>query len=239
MTVVSTDHASTKTLIFINVFKAGVHFSTLHSTIKIWQVSLGALFFSVFGVMFVDERGNGNRKCFSRIIVLQRRGCNFRSVSWCCGRVQSPNDVAQKIEKSLKNTHITIQRQLTIWCSAKPQNTPFLEFNQLSIVESIFNKKCVLVAGIFGWWYNFSDIEKAAVIGGPLLFIMILIIACCCCCGCCRSRPTNQGAVIVTPAAVPTAVMATSTRSTVPMKPLVNEAWVSLQSRRTRSLLYF
>ena len=204
---------------------------------KIWQVSLGALFFSVFGVMFVDERGNGNRKCFSRIIVLQRRGCNFRSVSWCCGRVQSPNDVAQKIEKSLKNTHITIQRQLTIWCSAKPQNTPFLEFNQLSIVESIFNKKCVLVAGIFGWWYDFSDIEKAAVIGGPLLFIILLIIACCCCCGCCRSRPTNQGAVIVTPAAVPTAVMATSTRSTVPMKPLVNEAWVSLQSWLTQSLL--
>ena len=108
--------------------------------------------------------------------------------------------------------------------SAKPQNSQFLEFSQLSIVESIFNKKCVLVAGIFGWWYDFSDIEKAAVIGGPLLFIILLIIACCCCCGCCRSRPTNQGAVIVTPAAAPTAVMATSTRSTVPMKPLVNEA---------------
>ena len=108
--------------------------------------------------------------------------------------------------------------------SAKPQNSQFLEFNQLSIVESIFNIKCVFVAGIFGWWYDFSDIEKAAVIGGPLLFIMILIIACCCCCGCYGSRPTNQGAVIVTPAAVPTAVMATSTRRTVPMKPLVNEA---------------
>ena len=123
--------------------------------------------------------------------------------------------------------------------SAKPQNSQFLEFNQLSIVESIFNEKCVLVAGIFGWWYNFSDIEKAAVIGGPLLFIIIVVVACCCCCGCCRSRPTNQGAVIVTPAAVPTAVMATSTRSTVPMKPLVNEAWVSLQSRHTQSLLSF
>ena len=105
----------------------------------------------------------------------------------------------------------------------KTTENSILEFSQLSIVESIFNKKCVLVAGIFGWWYNFSDIEKAAVIGAPLLFI-ILIIACYCCCGCCRSRPTNQGAVIVTPAAVPTAVMATSTRSTVPMKPLVNEA---------------
>ena len=99
-----------------------------------------------------------------------------------------------------------------------------LEFNQLSIVESIFNKKCVFVAGIFRWWYNCSDIKKAAVIGGPLVFIILLIIACCCCCGCCRSRPTNQGAVIVTPGTVPTAVMATSTRSTVPMKPLVNEA---------------
>ena len=123
--------------------------------------------------------------------------------------------------------------------SAKPKNTQFLEFNQLSVVESIFNKNSVFVAGIFGWWYNFSDIEKAAVIGGPLLFIIILIITCCCSCGCCRSRPTNQGAVIVTPAAVPTAVMATSTRSTVPMKPLVNEAWVSLQSRRTQSLFSF
>ena len=106
----------------------------------------------------------------------------------------------------------------------KTTENSILEFSQLSIVESIFNKKCVLVAGIFGWWYDFSDIEKAAVIGGPLLFIIILITACCCCCGCCRSRPTNQGAVIVTPAAVPTAVMATNTRRTVPMKPLVNEA---------------
>ena len=121
----------------------------------------------------------------------------------------------------------------------KTTDNSILEFSQLSIVESIFNKKCVLVAGIFGWWYDFSDIEKAAVIGGPLLFIIILITACCCCCGCCRSRPTNQGAVIVTPAAVPTAVMATNTRRTVPMKPLVNEAWVSLQSRRTQSLPSF
>ena len=74
--------------------------------------------------------------------------------------------------------------------SAKPQNSQYLEFNQLSIVESIFNQKCVFVAGILGWWYDFSDIEKAAVIGGPLLFIIILIIACCCCCGCCGSHPT-------------------------------------------------
>ena len=108
--------------------------------------------------------------------------------------------------------------------SAKPQNSQFLEFNQLSIVESIFNQKCVFVAGILGWWYDFSDIEKAAVIGGPLLFIIILIIACCCCCGCCKSRPTNLGAVIVTPTAVHTAVMATITRTTVSMKPPVYEA---------------
>jgi len=70
--------------------------------------------------------------------------------------------------------------------SAKPQNSQFLEFNHLSIVESIFNKKRVLVAGIFGWWYNFSDIEKAAVIGGPLLFIIIIVITCCCFCSCCN-----------------------------------------------------
>ena len=50
--------------------------------------------FCVFGVMFVEERGNGGRKCFSRIIALERSGCNFRKVSWCCGRVQSSNDVA-------------------------------------------------------------------------------------------------------------------------------------------------
>ena len=28
-------------------------------------------------------------------------------VSWCCGRVQSPNDLIQKIQKTLKNTHTT------------------------------------------------------------------------------------------------------------------------------------
>ena len=167
--------------------------------------------------MFVDERGKSSRNCFSRIIVLERSGYSFKEVSCCCGRVQSPNDVSEKYPKhNSKATNNMV--------SAKPQNSQFLEFNQLSIVESIFNIKCVFVAGIFGWWYNFSDIEKAAVIGGPLVFIMILIIACCCCCGCCRSRPSNQGAVIVTPAAVPTAVMATSTRRTVPMKLLVNEA---------------
>ena len=74
------------------------------------------------------------------------------------------------------------------------------------------------------WWYDFSDIAKAAVIGGPLLFIIVLAAATTATGDDCRSRPTSQGAVIVTPAAVPTAVMATSTRRTVPMKPLVNEA---------------
>ena len=43
-------------------------------------------------------------------------------VSWCCCRMQSPNDVIQKIEKSLKNTHTTTRRQwfpqhLVIFCS--------------------------------------------------------------------------------------------------------------------------
>ena len=33
-------------------------------------------------------------------------------VSWCCGQVQSPNDVIRKkIEKRMKNTHTTQQKQ--------------------------------------------------------------------------------------------------------------------------------
>ena len=32
-------------------------------------------------------------------------------VSWCCARVQSPNDIIQKIEKTLDNTHTTEQKQ--------------------------------------------------------------------------------------------------------------------------------
>ena len=76
------------------------------------------------------------------------------------------------------------------------------------------------VVGMFKWWYDLSDATKAAVIGGPLLVICILVIYCCCC----RSRPANQGAVLVTPAVGPTAVMATSTNTTAPMRPLVNVA---------------
>ena len=79
------------------------------------------------------------------------------------------------------------------------------------------------VVGMFKWWYDLSDVTKAAVIGGPLLVICILVIYCCCC----RSRPANQGAALVTPAVGPTAVMATSTNTTAPMRPLVNVAWVS------------
>ena len=60
----------------------------------------------------------------------------------------------------------------------------------------MFNKKCVCVAGIFGWWYDFSENEKAAVIGGPLLFIIIIVITCCwfcgCCSGCCRVQKTRS-----------------------------------------------
>ncbi|KAM7432350.1 hypothetical protein ABFA07_017187 [Porites harrisoni] len=74
--------------------------------------------------------------------------------------------------------------------------------------------------GMFKWWYDLSDATKAAVIGGPLLVICILVIYCCCC----RSRPANQGAVLVTPAVGPTAVMATSTNTTAHMRPLVNVA---------------
>ena len=83
------------------------------------------------------------------------------------------------------------------------------------------------VVGMFKWWYDLSDATKAAVIGGPLLVICILVIYCCCC----RSRPANQGAVLVTPAVGHTAVMATSTNTTAPMRPLVNVAWVSAMDK--------
>lgn len=66
-----------------------------------------------------------------------------------------------------------------------------------------------------------SDVGKGAVVGGAIVFIIIMIICCCCCC--CRSRPNNQGHIIVQPAVGPS-VMATSTKSTVPMRPFVNEA---------------
>lgn len=76
--------------------------------------------------------------------------------------------------------------------------------------------------GFFGWWYDMSDVARGAMIAGALVFIIGMIICCCCCC--CRSnRPNNQGPIIVQPAYVPS-VMATSTKSTVPMRPLVNEA---------------
>ena len=81
--------------------------------------------------------------------------------------------------------------------------------------------------GFFAWWYEMSDVGKGAIVGGCLVFIIIMIICCCYCCGCCRSnRPTNQGQIIVQPAYV-TPVRATSTKSTVPMRPLVNEAWAA------------
>ena len=86
------------------------------------------------------------------------------------------------------------------------------------------------VVGMFKWWYDLSDATKSAVIGGPLLVICILVIYCCCC----RSRPANQGAVLVTPAAGPTAVMATSTNTTAPMQPLVNVAWVNTADKCAR-----
>ena len=87
------------------------------------------------------------------------------------------------------------------------------------------------VVGMFKWWYDLSDATKAAVIGGPLLVICILVIYCCCC----RSRPANQGAVLVTPTVGHTAVMVTSTNTTAPMRPLVNVAWVSTVDKCTRS----
>ena len=83
------------------------------------------------------------------------------------------------------------------------------------------------VVGMFKWWYDLSDATKAAVIGGPLLVICILVIYCCCC----RSRPANQGAVLVTPAVGNTAVMATSTNTTAHMRQLVNVAWVNTKDK--------
>lgn len=84
--------------------------------------------------------------------------------------------------------------------------------------------------GFFAWWYEMSDVGKGAIVGGCLVFIIIMIICCCCCCGCCgccRShRPNNQGQIIVQPAYV-APVRATSTKSTVPMQPFVNEAWAA------------
>lgn len=76
--------------------------------------------------------------------------------------------------------------------------------------------------GFFAWWYEMSDAAKGAMIAGTLVFIIGMIICCCCCC--CRSnRPNNPGPIIVQPAYAPS-VMATSTKSTVPMQRLVNEA---------------
>ena len=36
---------------------------------------------------------------------------NFKIVPWCCGQVQSPDDVTQKIENAKNNTHTTIQKR--------------------------------------------------------------------------------------------------------------------------------
>ena len=74
-------------------------------------------------------RGEMGAKYFSRIIVLQRSRYSLREVSWCCGRVQSPNDAAQKIENLLQNTHTTIQKQIPTMVSGTPKNSQFLEFN--------------------------------------------------------------------------------------------------------------
>ena len=90
----------------------------------------------------------------------------------------------------------------------------FVNMSSSSAVSVFF------VVGMFKWWHDLSDAAKAAVIGGPLLVICILVIYCCCC----RSRPANQGAVLVTPAVGPTAVMATSTNPTAHTRPLVNVA---------------
>lgn len=82
--------------------------------------------------------------------------------------------------------------------------------------------------GFWGWWNDLSDVLKAAVIGGPILLLLIIIGICCCCCACCRacccpsSSPSGGGRVIVQP--MQPAVLATSVKSNVPMRPLVEEA---------------
>lgn len=82
--------------------------------------------------------------------------------------------------------------------------------------------------GILALWYDMNDIERGAVVGGSILLLIILISCCCCCCGCCgccKSAPSNQGPVFVQPAVgLGPPVMATSTKTTVPMRPFVNEA---------------
>ena len=46
-------------------------------------------------------------------------------VSPCCGRVQSANDVTQKVEKTLNNTNTTTQKRITM-VSATPRKTRFI-----------------------------------------------------------------------------------------------------------------
>ena len=44
-------------------------------------------------------------------------------VSWCCGRLQSPNDLIQKIQKTLKNTHTTQHKRESTMVSLTPRDT--------------------------------------------------------------------------------------------------------------------
>ena len=46
-------------------------------------------------------------------------------VSPCRGRVQSPSDVTQKVEKTLNNTNTTTQKRI-IMVSATPRKTRFI-----------------------------------------------------------------------------------------------------------------
>ena len=42
---------------------------------------------------------------------IREPGLEMLVVSWCCGQVQSPDDVIQKIEKTLNYTHKLTQKQ--------------------------------------------------------------------------------------------------------------------------------
>ena len=50
---------------------------------------------------------------------------NLLVVSQCCVQVESPNDVTQKIEKTLNNTNTTTQKRTTV-ASATPRKTRFI-----------------------------------------------------------------------------------------------------------------
>ena len=62
---------------------------------------------------------------------------NILVVSWCCGRVQTPNDVIQKIGKILNNAHTTKQKRTNNGFRNIQKNPTFSPLS-LSIARSWF-----------------------------------------------------------------------------------------------------